>query len=814
MKISYNWLKTYLKVELPAADVAALLTDCGLEVEGIEEFQSVKGGLKGLLTGEVKSCMRHPNADKLSLTTVDIGTGALLQIVCGAPNVAEGQKVIVAPVGTTVYPVTGEPFEIKKSKIRGEVSEGMICAEDEIGLGQSHAGILVLPPDAPVGLPASRYFKMEDDQVFEIGLTPNRVDAASHLGVARDLSALINLHHQPAEIVNVVWPEVQHCSRDLKGRSIDVEVLDVTGCPRYSGITIEGVEVAESPEWLRNRLKSIGVGPINNIVDITNFVLHECGQPLHAFDADKITGGKVVVRRAAAGEKFVTLDGVERQLSVNDLMICNTSDSMCIAGVFGGLQSGITVETKTVFIESAYFNPASIRKTGKEHGLKTDASFRFERGADPNITLYALKRAALLIREIAGGKISSDIIDVYPKPVEPASIRLEYAYVDSFTGKQIEPAVIRAILGSLGIEVVTEDAAGCVVRVPTGKVDVTRPVDLVEEVLRIYGYNQIPVPDKLSFSLPAVAGFSDEALQEKISSFLADNGFSELLTNSLTKSVYSTSAGNLPEDAVHLLNPLSQDLGILRQELLHTGLEAIQYNRNRKQTDIRFFEFGKSYHRRESGFHESRHLTLFLSGNRTEESWNGDTRRVDFFLLKGFVQRILQLCGIDVRRAVVDHFDSESISGGTGFRLGERTLVRFGMLKNALLRKFDITSPTCYADFDWNSLVKAARKKPVQVAEIPRFPQVRRDLSMIIAREVEFARIEEVSFRTEKKLLQAVQLFDVYDGEKIEAGKKSYAIAFMLQDEHQTLTDSIIDKTMSRLMVALEKEVGAVIRKQ
>lgn len=812
MKISYNWLKSYLPVNLPADEVAALLTNCGLEVEATDTYQTIKGGLAGLVIGEVKTCQRHPNADKLSLTTVDIGTGTDLQIVCGAPNVAAGQRVVVAPVGTTVHPTSGESFEIKKSKIRGELSEGMICAEDEIGMGTSHAGILVLPADAPVGLAVKNYFNVDDDIVFEIGLTPNRVDAASHIGVAKDLAAILNLRTESGGAKTVQLPVVESCNKEADGLSIAVTIDDIVACPRYSGITICGVTVKDSPEWLQHRLKAIGIGPINNIVDITNFVLHECGQPLHAFDAEKVEGSNVVVRRAVEGEKFVTLDGVERTMLGTDLMICDVKKPMCIAGVFGGLNSGITSETKSVFLESAYFEPSAIRKTGKHHGLKTDASFRFERGADPSITSYALQRAVKLIQEIAGGKISSNIIDHYPSPVAPVTIDFSFDYLDRFTGQSIERSTIINILASLGMQPKHVTVDGCQLTIPTGKVDVTRPVDVVEEILRIYGYNNINVPAKMNVSLPAVTGFDVELLQDKVSDYLADNGCHELFSNSLTRSTYMEVPGNVAEEAVRLLNPLSQDLGVLRQDMLHSGLEAIQYNRNRRQQDLRFFEFGKTYRRKGDAYVESRHLSLFLSGNMHDESWYAKASAMDYYFLKAFVGNVLSICGIDQRKLTEQVVDHPFFASGVSWSIGERSLVSFGIVKRSLLRKFDVTVATCYADFNWDAVIKSAKKKPVQVVEIPKYPQVRRDLSMVIDAEVEFGRIQETAFKTERKLLRGVQLFDVYQGDKIEAGKKSYAVSFLLQDDQQTLTDQQIEKTMERLMAALSKEVGAIIR--
>lgn len=815
MKISYNWLKKYLPVTLPAEETAHLLTHCGLEVEGIESFQSMKGGLEGLFVGEVKTCTKHPNADKLSLTTVDTGDGTLLSIVCGAPNIAAGQKVIVAKVGSTLYPISGEPFEIKKSKIRGELSEGMICAEDEIGLGTSHAGVMVLPQDTRIGMPAAEYFKIENDQVFEIGLTPNRADAASHLGVARDLYAvLINKSSTDTSAVPpVTRVAVDTFTIDSNALPVKVEVQDPIACPRYSAITISGVQVGESPEWLKNRLRSIGVGPINNIVDITNFVLHECGQPLHAFDAAAIKGNKVVVRSAREGEKFVTLDQVERTLVPGNLMICDEEKPMCLAGVFGGIGSGISNATTNVFLESAYFNPASIRKTSKLHGLKTDASFRFERGTDPEMTLYALKRAALLMREIAGGKISSEIIDIYPEPILPGEIVLNYNYLNRFSGEDLDRNKVKKILLALGLLIVSEDAGSAVLRVPTFKVDVTRPVDVVEEILRVYGYNNIPIPKKQNVSLPAIVEFDRDKLLNKVSDYLASNGFNEILSNSLSKSRYTELAGWNAEQNVKVLNPLSQDLEILRRNMLYTGLEAIEYNRNRKHSDLRLFEFGKTYSKEDSKYKESYHLSLFISGRKSEERWNGDTSPVSFYFLKSYVENLLRICGVGSSNLNTEVYADTFFASGLQIKTGNKVLVTFGSIKKNQLKPFDISNEVFYADFDWDALIKIAAKKSVQYVEVSKFPVVRRDLSMLIDRQVTYAQIEAIAYKTERKLLRELRLFDVYEGEKIEAGKKSYAVTFLLNDDEQTLTEKQIDKTMERLMLALEKEAGAVIRK-
>ncbi len=809
MKISYNWLKEFLTVDLPAEETAELLTHCGLEVEGMDKFQSVPGGLDGLLIGEVITCEKHPNADKLSITSVDIGTGSNLRIVCGAPNVALGQKVVVATVGATLFPTSGESFQIKQSKIRGELSEGMICAEDEIGLGQSHAGIMVLPPDTPVGLSAKEFFKVEEDIIFEIGLTPNRADAASHLGVARDLYAVLTANGSSISAPALSDTTEFRTSSDQD--TITVTVENHEACPRYSGLSISGVRVEASPTWLQNRLKSIGLSPINNIVDITNYVLHECGQPLHAFDIAKIKDKKIVVRTAKPEEKFITLDHVERKLFPDDLMICDAREAMCIAGVYGGVSSGISPQTQDVFLESAYFNPAYIRKTGKQHGLKTDASFRFERGADPSITVYALKRAAQLIIKIAGGTLSSPIVDVYPEEIKPAEFIFNFDYLDKFSGDQLDRSKVKSILKSLGIVILKEDNREVLVRIPTSKVDVLRPIDVVEEVLRIYGYNRIPVPDKMYSSLPAIVGNDREAIQNKTADYLASNAFLEILTNSLTK--IHDAEGADTASRVKILNPLSQDLNALRQDMLFGGLEVISYNRNRKNPDLRLFEFGKTYSKSENVFAESSRLALFLTGRKFDISWNGDKSPVDFYFAKAFVENVLRRCKVDLSALTLDYIADDKFSESLAFRNREKELVRLGSVRKALLKNFDIGNEVFYADFNWDVVLKSAKKQAIHVAEVSKFPSVRRDLSMMIDSRVHFSDIESVAYKTERKLLKAINLFDVYQGDKIEEGKKSYAVAFILLDEEQTLTDKHIDKTMDRLMAALEKEVGAVIRK-
>jgi len=815
MKISYNWLKQYLPVSNQAEDAARMLTDCGLEVEGIETFQSMKGGLEGIVIGEVMTCVKHPNADKLHLTTVNVGQSELLHIVCGAPNVAAGQKVVVALPGAMLYPSVGEPFEIKKSRIRGEASEGMICAEDEIGMGTSHAGVIVLPADAIPGTPAKKYFNVEEDTVFEIGLTPNRADAASHIGVARDLAAVIQSQEtrdKNQESPRVSYPNIDSFKVDNKDLEIKVEVEDTAACPRYSGVTMTGIKVQESPQWLKNKLLAIGVHPINNIVDITNYVLHECGQPLHAFDADEIKGNKIVVRAARPEEKFVTLDGVERKLSPSNLMICNATDAMCIAGVFGGIKSGISEKTKNIFIESAYFNPASIRKTSKEHGLKTDASFRFERGTDPEATLYALKRAALLIKEIAGGKVSSDVVDVYLQKIEKKNIEYNFGSASALIGKEIGKAELKKILASLNISVTGENEKSLQLQVPTYKVDVTREADVVEEVMRIYGYNNIETPAKISASLSFFPKKDPDALQTKISSFLASNGFFEMMNNTLTKQQYVEAAGVSENEVVKVLNPLSQDLGIMRQSMLYSGLEAIEYNSNRQHSDLKLFEFGTTYNITSKGYGEQQHLSLFVTGRRQNESWNGDKKEISFFYLKSYVENILNQLGISLLKIKEEPSTGEFAYGVT-WKVNDKPVVTFGSVSRKQLKPFGIDGEVFYADFQWKSILKNSVTDKIQYAELPKFPQVKRDLSMIIGEDVSYGQIRDIALRTEKNLLKDIRLFDVYAGDKIEAGKKSYAVSFILQDERQTLTDKTIDKTMSRLMEALEKEAGAIIRK-
>lgn len=829
MKISYNWLKEYLSADasnaLSVEEAGKLLTDCGLEVESIEKFESVKGGLQGLVIGEVITKEKHPDADRLSVTTVDVGTGTLLNIVCGASNVAAGQKVVIATIGAMLYPSTGEPFEIKKSKIRGQLSEGMICAEDEIGLGASHEGIMVLDANAKIGTPANRYFKVEEDQVLEIGLTPNRADAASHVGVARDLVAVLNCSMDLSSAKNegskntnhasIVLPSVDQFNVDSSKLEIKVVVEDSAACPRYSGLTISGITVTESPEWLKNRLKAIGVRSINNIVDITNYVLHELGQPMHAFDADKIKGNTVVVKKMADRTKFKTLDGVERELSSEDLMICDADGGMCIAGVFGGIESGVTSATKNIFLESAYFNSTSIRKTSKRHSLKTDATFRFERGTDPNMTVYALKRAALLIKEISGGEISSNIVDIYPKKIENFKVPFSFSKCDRLIGKHIDLEIIKNILKSLNIEIEHEGHDALLLSVPPFKVDVQREQDVIEEVLRIYGYNNIEIPETLNSSIQFAEKPDKEKVQNVVSELLSNTGFSEMMCLSLTKGEYASKLKSLSTDrSVAMMNPLSTDLNVLRQTLLFSGLETIGYNQNRKNSDLKLYEFGKTYMAVKGGettkYIETKHLSLFITGRKDEESWNSKKDVVNFYTLKGAVTAILERLGIkDIKLA---ELNNDTFSNGLTFNWNKKTLVEFGSVAKSVLKMMDIKQEVFYADFNWDLILEAVKKSNVMYIEVPKFPEVRRDLALLIDKAIQFEQLEQLAYQSEKSMLKNVNLFDVYEGDKLPAGKKSYALSFTLQDETATLTDKQIDKIMEKLMKTYQEKAGAEIR--
>ncbi len=815
MKISYNWLKQYIPVDLPAGQVSDILTNIGLEVEGLETFQSVKGGLEGVVIGEVLTCEKHPNADKLSVTTVDIGTGEPVQIVCGAPNVATGQKVPVATLGATLYPdETG--FTIKKTKIRGELSLGMICAEDELGLGTSHDGIMVLDPAALPGSPAADYFKVETDQVFEIGLTPNRIDGASHLGVARDLVAYL----KQSESIELSKPSLKEFKTDNNELSIPIEIEEKAGCKRYSGLTIKGVSITESPQWLQNRLKSIGLTPINNVVDITNYVLHESGQPLHAFDAADIKGNKVIVKTMPEGTSFVTLDEQERKLLDSDLMICNTEEGMCIAGVFGGIKSGVSESTTDLFLESACFDPVYVRKTAKHHILNTDASFRFERGSDPNMTVWALKRAAMLIKEIAGGTISSEVIDVYPEPVEDFRVEISFAHVNRLIGNPIEPATVRSILQSLEIKVEHEDDQGMVLHVPPYRVDVQREADVIEEILRIYGFNRVEIGTGLKSTLSYSAKPDKEKIINTTSDLLTANGFYEMKSNSLTRAAYYDSEEKLDPEAVRLFNPLSQDLGLMRKNLLYGGLEAVAYNINRKNPDLKLYEFGNCYYQDPAAagektverFEEQLHMGIFLSGNSQPGNWVQKPGTSSFYVLKSHVESVLVKLGINPISLETAGLDNPDFSEGQAYLLNGKPLVEFGVVSSKLLKQFDIDQQVFAAEFNWDRILYSLTKHRILFTPLPRFQVVLRDFSMVLDKQVTFESLRSLAFKTERKLLKNVTLFDVYDGEKIEKGKKSYALSFTLLDENKTLTDKQIDKVMLNLARAFERDFGAKIR--
>ena len=817
MNISNNWLKNYIKLDITPAETAAILTSLGLETGNIEEVETIKGGLKGFITGKVLTCEKHPNADKLSVTTVDIGASESLPIVCGASNVRAGQKVVIATVGTTVYK-ENEEFTIKKAKIRGEISEGMICAEDEIGLSTNHDGIMVLNENTPVGMPASQFFKLESDMIFEVDLTPNRIDAASHIGVARDLAARLRLDNPD---IKVVMPSVDNFKPDNYNYPVKVTVENIEACPRYSGLTISGVKIAESPDWLKNRLKSIGLTPINNVVDVTNFVLHECGQPLHAFDGDKITGNHVIVKTLQEGSKFITLDGKERELSAHDLMICNEEKGMCIAGVFGGIESGVTESTTKIFLESACFNPVYIRKTSRRHGLFTDASFRFERGSDPNITIYALKRASLLIKEVAGGQISSDIIDVYPAPVPDFNVTVSFDRINHLIGKDIEKLTIKNILKSLEINIISETEEELFLAVPPYRVDVTREADVIEEIMRIYGYNNIEVATRLNSSIVYSEKPDNQQLENTVASLLTGVGFTEIMNNSLTKSAYYDNSELFPRvKTVELANPLSCDLNSMRQTLLYGGLEVIERNKNRQHPDLKLFEFGNCYiyNGDSSGksnlknYSEYRRLAIFMTGQDLPENWNVTTREVSFFDLKSHCENILKRIGINKNSVQTKYIKTDSISDGLIYVSENKKLLTIGVVDTKLLKQFDIVNQVYYAEFEWDNLMHCASKNEVIFKELSKFPEVRRDLALLIDNSVKFSEIEQIAFNTEKKFLKEVSLFDVYTGDKIDQNKKSYAVSFILEDTTKTLNDKQIERIMENLVQAFGKEVGASLR--
>ena len=819
MKISYNWLKQYIDLDVAPETLSTVLTDIGLEVEGMEKYQSVKGGLEGIVIGEVVTCEQHSNADKLSVTTVNIGGDSLLPIVCGAPNVGAGQKVVVATVGTTLYN-GDDSFKIKKAKIRGEVSEGMICAEDELGLGVSHDGIMVLPDSVEVGGKAADYFNIENDYIFEIGLTPNRSDATSHIGSARDLVAGLNQFYSTRKY-SLSLPLVEDFAIDNTKLDIDVVVEDAEACPRYSGLSISGIKVDASPEWLKIKLNAIGVRPINNIVDITNYVLHETGQPLHAFNADKIKGNKVVVKKTAHETRFVTLDGIERKLDANDLMICNEEEGMCIAGVFGGTDSGVDDNTVNIFLESAYFDSVHVRRTSKRHGLQTDASFRFERGADPNITIYALKRAAMLIKEIAGGTISSEIKDIYPKAINPWIVDVDLANVDRLIGKIIDRDVIKTILTDLEIEIKDENKESLKLLIPTFKVDVTREVDIVEEILRVYGYNNIDISGKLNSSISVRPKPDLEKMQNSIADYLVGNGMMEIMNNSLTKAEYIDYTNELSSDNnVNLLNPLSKDLNILRQSLIFGGLETISYNINRKSANLGLFEFGNVYRWNNKfdkaegikNYTEVKHLMIFATGKVNGNLWSSADADVDFYFVAGLVNSIFQKLGLNTGKLTVNETESDTYTYSLQYLFNDKLVCEVSLISNKLRKQFDISQDVFCADINWTNLVKYSAAADVQYKQVSKFPAVKRDLSLVLDKNIRFVELKDAAMNTERKLLKSVNLFDIYEGKNLGEGKKSYAMSFMLLDENKTLTDKVIDKTMGKIQKAFEQQFGARLR--
>ena len=818
MKISYNWIKDYLNIDLEPLKVAEILTSIGLEIESTDEWVSVKGGLEGVVIGEVLTCKRHPDADKLSVTTVDIGAFQPLRIVCGAPNVKAGQKVPVATIGTVVFKGS-ESMEIKKSKIRGELSEGMICAEDELGLGNSHDGIMVLSPDVKPGTPAADYFKIEKDFVFEIGLTPNRIDSGSHYGVARDLAAYLNLNAGLNE--KAVLPSVKEFKPDNYSNIYEVIVENPIDCPRYTGITISDVSITESPDWLKNKLRAAGLNPINNVVDITNFVQLEVGQPLHSFDADKIDGKKVIIKNLPDKSKFITLDAVERDLSRRDLMICNVNEGMCIAGVFGGIKSGVTASTKNIFLESAYFNPVAIRKTSKRHGLKTDASFRFERGTDPNMTTWALKRAAMLIKNLAKGRISSDIIDVYPNPITNGIVEVSFSHINRLIGKNIGKPVVKKILTLLDITVKEENEERMVLDIPSYRVDVKLEADVIEEILRIYGYNNIEVSSHVNSTLSYQEKPDRERVVNIISDLLSANGFAEIMCNSLNPSAwYEQSSDFDKEQLVILANPLSSDLNAMRQTLLFGGLSSVIWNINRQNHDLKFYEFGHCYFHHKSGetypkaddYIETTALDLFISGTTNRQSWNCTTNPTDFFNIKADVEMILSRLGVHPESLATSESDKKYFAESLIYLNKNKIVAEMGRISKSYLMKFDIGQDVYYGHIDWDALLNLIKKHEISSAELPKYPSVKRDLALLLDRGVKFGQVREIAFRTEKNILHDVSLFDFYESDTLGTNKKSYAVSFILRDDLKTLTDKNIDKVMNNLIRAFEKEFNAKIR--
>ncbi|MBR5585108.1 MAG: phenylalanine--tRNA ligase subunit beta [Alistipes sp.] len=821
MNISFNWLKRYLDTDITAERMAEILTELGLEVEEFEKIETIKGGLNGVVVGEVLTCEDHPDSDHLHITTVDVGAEAPLQIVCGAANCRKGLKVMCATVGAVLYPIdSNEEFKIKRSKIRGVESLGMLCAEDELGIGRNHEGIMELPEDAVVGTPAKEYLHIADDYLIGIGLTPNRVDAASHIGVARDLAAYLKSRGERAEYK---LPSVEGFKVNDTSRTIEVEVVNSEAAPRYAGITVSGCKIAPSPEWMQNELRAAGINPKNNLVDITNYVLFELGQPLHAFDADKIEGGKVVVRSAVEGEKFVTLDGVERTLTANDLMICSAERPMCIAGVYGGMDSGISDETVNVFIESAYFHPVWVRKTAKRFGINTDASFRFERGVDPNIQVFALKRAAMLMQELAGGKITSEIIDINPNPAKHFEFEFSLDRARKLIGKDIPEDTILTILGNLEVEVRGREGDVLQVAVPPYRVDVQREADLIEDVLRVYGYNNVEISDHVNSTLSYAPKPDKSRLQNMASDYLSANGFTEIMSNSLTKSSYYEGCSSYPaERCVRILNPLSQDLNVMRQTLLFNALEAVELNVNRRNGNLKMYEVGNCYayaaekaseENTLAKYEESFRIGITVTGLATQLSWNSKAETSSFFTLRAAVERLLKRFGVDIYSLQCESLESDLYADAIVFKQGPKEVLRMGVVSPIVRKKFDIKQEVYFAEIDFDQLIKMTKKAKVQFKELSKFPEVKRDLALLVNKGVTFSQLRSIAFATEKKLLKSVSLFDVYEGDKLPEGKKSYALSFILEDKNQTLTDKQIERTMANIQAQLEQKCGAEVRK-
>lgn len=811
MKISYNWLKSYVNTNKTPEEISEILTATGLEVEGLEKIETVKNGLEGVVVGEVMTCVPHANADRLRVTTVNVGEDELLQIVCGAPNVRAGIKVVVATVGTTLYPSPDEPFKIKKSKIRGVESVGMICAEDELGLGQDHDGIMILPDDALVGQSAKEFFQIQEDYQFEIGLTPNRSDAMGHVGVARDLVAYLNIHERAG--LKLEMPDISGFKVDNTTNKIEVSVLDATQAPRYAGVTISNVTVKASPDWLKHHLMAIGLVPINNIVDVTNFVLHELGTPLHAFDLDQV-GDKIVVQNAKDGDNFVTLDGVERSLSSEDLMITNGKEHLCMAGVFGGEKSGVKESTTAIFLEAAYFNPVTIRKTAKRHGLNTDASFRFERGIDPNAIDFALKRAALLIQELAGGEISMEPVDNYPNLIEKAQVQFSFDRCNQLIGKSIPKGEVYAILENLDIHSFQEKDGVAYLEIPTYRNDVTREADVIEEVLRIYGFNQVPEPAQFKLSLTENPLKEGEKMYNKVADALVANGFYEVMNNSLTQETYIDKLGGevlQNENSVRMLNPLSQDLAILRRTLVFQLLESVVHNQNRQNPDVKFFEFGKVYHNYNGEYLENKRLTMALSGEKYTESWNNAKEKLDFYTAKSYVNNVIEQFGL-VKMLRLKAAKKSILEQGVELYIAKHKVGEMGMVKSAMKKHFGIKNSVFIVDLDWDKLMECLIMNKVKFSNLPKTFAVRRDFSLLLDEGIQFAEIETIARKADKHLLKEVNLFDVYEGDKLRAGKKSYAVSFTFQDDEKTLKDQQIDKIMDKIRLGLEKELAAELR--